>query len=117
MEYFCLFLATVIVGIIVYAWLATRWDKRREKQVIAETLPEHEDVRLIVQAGARYEVVLSDGRRFVGVEILGVLDYEQGKPFTSGYGGTLLVLRLDNGKRAWVRQGSVRCIIEMESLS
>ena len=74
------------------------------------TFPEAE-CRLIKE-GCRYDISLSDGRTFRQAEILGTAQGKEAE-FLFGY-GNMLVLRLSDGRKAYVRQSCVRCMIESE---
>ena len=102
----------VIVGfillLVVYGIVSSKLSDRRKRKARQKALPFVEET---IRAGHRYDVQLSDGRRFPGVEILGTSDPMDGQSPLGGWEG-LLVLRLENGKKAYVRQTSVRCVVE-----
>ena len=104
-----------IISVIVFSTLAC-WSfqnsrsRKREQAWREQTFPEAECS--LIKEGCRYDIVLSDGRAFHQAEILGTA---QGKEadFLFGY-GNMLVLRLSDGRKAYVRQSCVRCMIESE---
>ena len=66
----------------------------------------------MIKEGSRYDIILSDGRALRQVEILGTAQGKEAE-FLFGY-GSMLVLRLSDGRKAYVRQSCVRCMIESE---
>ena len=66
----------------------------------------------MIKEGCRYDIALSDGCTFCQAEILGTA---QGKEAELLFGyGNMLVLRLSDGRKTYVRQSCVRCMIESE---
>ena len=97
----------IIYGIvygIVPKLKARRTHKQREK-----SLPFVEET---VRQGVLYNVHLGDGRKYLGVELLGTSDSSSGQFAIGGWQG-MLVLKQATGKRVFLRQSSVRCIEEV----
>lgn len=59
--------------------------------------------------GIRYNVHLSDGRKFLNAELLGSVEQNDASFTFAGYDG-MLVLRQESGKKAYIKTPSVRCI-------
>ena len=104
-----------IIGVIVFSTMIylsfqNNRSRKREQAWREQTFPEAECGS--IQKGSRYDIALSDGRAFHQAEILGTA---QGKEadFLFGY-GNMLVLRLSDGRKAYVRQSCVRCMTESE---
>ena len=104
-----------IIGIIVFSTMIylsfqNSRSRKREQAWRKQAFPEAECG--LIKEGSRYDIILSDGRALRQVEILGTA---QGKEadFLFGY-GNMLVLRLSDGRKAYVRQSCVRCMIESE---
>lgn len=95
-------LALIVYGIVSSKRAAVRRREEREK-----VLP---NVEASFANGTRYEVRLSDGRCFKDVEILGLTDPEGQSPLGSWQG--LLAVRLDDGRKAWLRPASIRYVVE-----
>lgn len=100
----------VLMGFAVFVMVDNRIQQRRKAQ-LHNKLFAPDVLRQSVSVQGVYHVWLSDGRRFESVQFLGVADDEADK-LLFGY-ETMLVLRLADGKRVWVRQASVRCIMEV----
>lgn len=103
----------LIIGVIVFSTLVcgsfqTCRSRKREQDWRKQAFPEAECS--LIKEGCRYDISLSDGRTFRQAEILGTA---QGKVF--GY-GSMLVLRLSDDRKAYVRQACIRCMIESKIL-
>ena len=98
-----------ILVLVVYGMISSKLTDRRKRKAREKSLPYVSDT---IRVGPRYDVQMSDGRRFENVEILGTNDPQDGQFPLGGWDG-LLVLRLDSGKKAYVRQISVRCVVEV----
>ena len=103
-------IATAFLLLIVYALISGYRERKRQERLIAKALPEQADIT--IRLDMRYQVGMSDGQLFNNVAIIGQIRSED-NPF-GGWDG-LLVLRFADNRRAFVRQGSVRCIVEMEA--
>lgn len=103
-------IATAFLLLIVYALISSCRERKRQERLIAKALPEQADITILLDM--RYQVRMSDGQIFNNVAIIGQIRSED-NPF-GGWDG-LLVLRFADNRRAFVRQGSVRCIVEMEA--
>lgn len=101
-------IVTVVLLLVIYAMVSSRISARRRLKAREKALPYVDDA---IRPGKRYDLQLSDGRRFNGVQILGTTDPKDGQ-FPLGGGEGLLVLKLDDGRKAYIRQTSVRCVIE-----
>lgn len=103
------FVFGAVTLLIAFAYVKSRVSAARRRAKREKTLPY---VGETVRAGARYDVHLSDGRRFEGVELVGTSDPEDRSLPIGGWEG-LLVLRLESGKRAFVRLSAVRVVVEV----
>ena len=104
-----------IIGVIVFStmiYLSFQNSRSRkcEQAWRKQAFPEAECSP--IQKGCRYDIALSDGRTFGQAEILGTAQSKEAE-FLFGY-GNMLVLRLSDGRKAYVRQACVRCMIESE---
>ncbi len=102
-------IVVIVLVLVVYGMVSSKLKERRRRKAREKALPYIQDT---IRVGPRYDVQLSDGRRFESVEILGTNDPQDGQFPLGGWDG-LLVLRLESGKKAYVRQTSVRCVIEV----
>ncbi|HHX2524849.1 hypothetical protein O3683_02705 [Neisseria flavescens] len=107
----------LIIDVIVFSTLAcwsfqTSRSRKCEQAWREQTFPEAECS--LIKEGCRYDIILSDGRAFHQAEILGTA---QGKEadFLFGY-GNMLVLRLSDDRKAYVRQACIRCMVESKIL-
>ena len=106
-----------IIGVIVFSTMIylsfqNSRSRKREQAWREQTFPEAECS--LIKEDCRYDIALSDGRTFRQAEILGTA---QGKEadFLFGY-GSMLVLRLSDDRKAYVRQACIRCMIESKIL-
>ena len=105
----------LIIGVIAFSTLAC-WSfqpsrSRKREQAWRERSFSEAECSLIKE-GSRYDIILSDGRALRQVEILGTAQGKEAE-FLFGY-GNMLVLRLSDGRKAYVRQSCVRYMIESE---
>ena len=103
-------IATAFLLLIIHALISSRRERKRQERLIAKALPNQADIT--IRLDMRYQVRMSDGQIFNNVSIIGQIRSED-NPF-GGWDG-LLVLRFADNRRAFVRQSSVRCIVEMEA--
>lgn len=101
-------MAAAFFLLIVYAWIASKVKSRRQRREREKSLPFVEDN---VSQGVPYNVFLSDGKKFLGVQLVGTSDGASGQFAIGGWEG-MLVMRQASGKRVFVRQACVRCIEE-----
>ena len=104
-------LITLILLLVIYGIIAARRETKRQERIRAQALPAAQDA-VKIRPDMRYQIKMSDGQMFDNVAIIGQIRGEN-NPF-GGWDG-LFVLRLADNRRAFVRQGSVRCIVEMEA--
>ena len=104
-------LITLILLLVIYGIIAARRETKRQERLRTQALPDSQDA-VKIRPDMRYQIRMSDGQIFNNVAIIGQIRSED-NPF-GGWDG-LLVLRFADNRRAFVRQGSVRCIVEMEA--
>ena len=107
----------LIIGVIVFSTLVcgsfqTCRRRKREQAWRERTFSEAECS--LIKEGSRYDIALSDGRTFHQAEILGTAQGKEAE-FLFGY-GSMLVLRLSDDRKAYVRQACIRCMIESKIL-
>jgi hypothetical protein len=93
---------------VVYAFASAKRTARQHLENRKERLPILDDAPRV---GTRYDLRLSDGRVFNDVELLGTTDPEPGAAALGDW-GTLLIVGLPNGKKAYLRPYAVRVIQE-----
>lgn len=101
-------ICTALIVLIVYGTIASLVGSRRQRKAREQSLPFLDDAP---RAGVVYDVLLSDGRKFPGVQLLGTSSTKPGPLAIGGPEGMLVLLR-PTGKRVFVRQTAVRCIEE-----
>ena len=97
-----------IVLLIVYGIFSSKIKASRQRKAREKVLP---FVAETVRTGQRYNVYMSDGRKFLDVEILGTSDPADGQSPIGGWEG-MLVLKQATAKKVFIRQTSVRCVEE-----
>ncbi|MHB1232679.1 MAG: hypothetical protein ACYCZQ_08905 [Burkholderiales bacterium] len=102
-------IVTVILVMIIYAYIASKIKDRKRKKARDRSLPFVEDN---VRPGVQYNVFLNDGRKFVSVELVGSSTVDDGQFSFAGWVG-MLVLKQANGKRIFLKQSAVRYIEEL----
>lgn len=102
-------IVTVILVMIIYAYIASKIKDRKRKKARDKSLPFVEDN---VRPGVQYNVFLNDGRQFMSVELVGSSTVADGQFSFAGWEG-MLVLKQANGKRIFLKQSAVRYIEEL----
>ena len=107
-----------IIGVIVFSTMIylsfqNSRSRKREQAWRKQAFPEAECS--LIKEGCRYDIALSDGHTFRQVEILGTAQGKEAE-FLFVY-GSMLVLRLSDDRKAYVRQACIRCMIESERSS
>lgn len=108
MSIFWAVVAVTALVLIVYAMVSARLTEQRRRKAREKVLPCVEEA---FANDMRYDLRLADGRCFGNVEILGATAPKDGRLPFGGWEG-LLVLRLDDGRKAWLRPSSIRCMAE-----
>jgi hypothetical protein len=102
-------IVAVIILMVVYAYISSKLEEKKRRKAREKSLPSVEDN---VRAGCRYNVALSDSRRFENVEMVGIVGGEDGQYSFPGWEG-MLVLKQANGKRLFLRQSDILHIEEL----
>ena len=102
----------VIVGVIVllvlYGVISSKLKAHRQRRQREKSLPFVEEG---IRQGVPYNVFLSDGKKYLSVQLVGTSDTSSGQFSIGGWEGMLVLLQ-GNGKRIFVKQSSVRCLEE-----
>ena len=101
-------LIALILLLVIYGIITARRETKRQEHIRTQVLPAAQDA-VKIHPKMRYQIKMSDGQVFDNVFIIGQIRGED-NPF--GGWDSLFVLRLANKRRAFVRQGSVRYILE-----
>jgi len=102
-------IVAVVLLMIVYGYISSKIKARKRRKARDKSLPYVEDN---VQPGVNYNVFLNDGRKFLGVELVGSTTVEDGQYSFAGWEG-MLVLKQATGKRIFIKQTAVRYIEEI----
>ncbi|MDO8268887.1 MAG: hypothetical protein Q7T32_13795 [Moraxellaceae bacterium] len=102
-------IVTVILLMVIYAFVASKLKDRKIRMARKKSLPFVDDN---VAPGIKYNIALSDGRKFHNAELVGSSTAEDGQFSFAGWEG-MLVIRQETGKRVFLRQSSVRYIEEV----
>ena len=105
-------ISVIVFSTMIYLSFQNSRSRKREQAWRKQAFPEAECS--LIKEGCRYDIALSDGRTFRQAEILGTAQGKEAE-FLFGY-GNMLVLRLSDGRKAYVRQSCVRCMIESKIL-
>lgn len=105
-----LIISAIVFSTMIYLSFQNSRSRKREQAWREQTFPEAECS--LIKEGCRYDIALSDGRTFRQAEILGTAHGKEAE-FLFGY-GSMLVLRLSDDHKAYVRQACIRCMIESE---
>ena len=103
-----LIISVIVFSTMIYLSFQNSRSRKREQAWRERTFPEAECS--LIKEGCCYDIALSDGRTFCQAEILGTAQGKEAE-FLFGY-GNMLVLRLSDCRKAYVRQSCVRCMIE-----
>ena len=101
-------ISIIVFSTMIYLSFQNSRSRKREQAWRKQAFPEAECG--LIKEGSRYDIILSDDRAFRQVEILGTAQGKEAE-FLFGY-GSMLVLRLSDGRKAYVRQACIRCMIE-----
>ncbi len=93
---------------VVYAIASAKRQARKQREARESRLPYLEDAP---RTGPRYDLQLSDGRVFAGVELLGTTEAGAGASALGDWGPMLIFVQA-SGKKTYVRPSAVRCIQE-----
>lgn len=103
-----LIIVAVILALIFYSIISSKLKTRRTRKLREQSVPIVDDN---VQPGTPYNVHLSDGKKYLNVQLVGTTSIDSGQ-FSISWEG-MLILRQTNGKRIFIRQHAVRCIEEI----
>ena len=105
-------ISVIVFSTMIYLSFQNSRSRKREQAWRKQAFPEAECS--LIKEGCRYDIALSDGRTFRQAEILGTAQGKEAE-FLFGY-GSMLVLRLSDDRKAYVRQACIRCMIESKIL-
>lgn len=101
-------IVTAIIALIICGIINAKVSTRRRRKLQQEFLPFVKDS---IRTGVPYNVYLGDGRKFLGVELVGTSDASNGEfPFDWT---NMLIIKQSNGKRVFIRQSAVRSVEEV----
>ena len=98
----------IILGMIIYSYISSRIKERNRIKIRSKSLPIIPDY---IKTGIKYNIHLSDGRKFMETEIIGSTSTMDSDNIIIGL-GEMLVLLQKNGKKVYVKLSVVRFIEE-----
>ena len=102
-------IVTVIILLVVYAYISSKLSERKKQKLRAETLPEFTDS---IKVGVPYNIFLSRGEGFKNVEIIGSIEGEEAELTFANWKG-MFVLKNEKDKKIFVKKSSIRFIEEV----
>ena len=102
-------IVTVIILMVIYAYISSKLTERKKRKLRAKTIPQ---VTETLKTGVSYNVFLSDGRSFKKIEILGGVEGEDAGFSFANWDG-MLVLKKENNKKVYIKMSSVRFVEEV----
>lgn len=100
---------SVILLLIIYGIVSSRLEKRNKLKIRAKTIPMVTDYPT---TDVLYNIHLSDGRKFLSASLIGSVEGDDANFSFAGYDG-MVVVKLDTGKRAFIKKSSIRYIEEV----
>lgn len=98
----------IIIAMIIYAYVSSKLAKRKQKKLREARIPMLSDN---ITTGIAYNLALSDGRIFEGIEVLGSCEGEDNEFSLGGWAG-MLIIKQANGKKIYIKKTAVRYIEE-----
>lgn len=102
------YIVIAILLMVVYGYVSSKISERRNRKLRENTIPEIENS---LKTDIAYNVHLSDGRKFLGVTLLGSIEGEDQAYSFAGWDG-MLVLQQSSGKKVYLKKTSIRFIEE-----
>ncbi|TGD71039.1 hypothetical protein E4634_19525 [Mangrovimicrobium sediminis] len=109
MEFVWPVIVSIIILMILVAWISSSLKERRKKKVRERSIP-YVDENL--KAGIPYSIHINDGRVFESVVILGTTEPGEGQFSFTGF-DEALVLQTPEGKKVFLKMSSIRFIQEL----
>lgn len=102
-------IVSVILLMVIYSYISSKIKEKKKNKLREKSIPLIEDN---ISPGNLYNVHISDGRKFLAVEILGSSSSENGQVTFTGW-ESMFVLKQQSGKRIFLRQTAIRYIEEV----
>lgn len=99
---------SIIVGMALIIGISTRISRNKKMRQREKSLPFVSDT---INADARYTIRLSDGHGFENTQIIGTDDQSNEFSIFGWYG--MLVIKLSDGKKVFLRRSAIRYIKEV----
>lgn len=102
-------IASVILLLIIYGIISSKLERRKKRKLREKTIPMITDYPT---TDTLYNIHLSDGRKFLGAQLLGSVEGNDASFSFAGYEGMVVVV-LDTKKKAYIKKSSIRYIEEV----
>jgi len=99
----------VIILMVIYGYISSKLAEQRKRKRREESIPLLTDS---LKSGINYNVHLSDGRKFLNVEIVGSVEGSDAEFSFAGWDG-ILVLKNEDQKKIYIKKSSIRFVEEL----
>jgi len=99
----------VIILMVIYGYVSSKLSERRKRKIRERSIPLLTES---LKSGIKYNVHLSDGRKFLKVEIVGSVEGENAEFSFAGWDG-MLVLKNEAKKKIYIKKSSIRFVEEL----
>jgi len=99
----------VIILMVIYGYVSSKISDRRKRKLREKSIPLIADG---LKSGVKYNIHLSDGRKFLSVEIAGSVEGADAEFSFGGWDG-ILVLKNEDQKKIYVKRSAIRFIEEL----
>jgi len=96
----------VIILMVIYGYLSSKLSEHRKRKIREKSIPLITDS---LKSGVNYNIHLSDGRKFMNVQIIGSVEGADAEFSFAGWDG-MLVLRNEDQKKIYVKKSSIRFV-------
>ncbi len=99
----------VILVMIIYGYISSKISEHRKRKLREKSIPLTSEY---LKPDISYNVHLSDGRKFLNVQIIGSIEGEDAEFSFAGWEG-MFVLSNTNKKKIYIKKSSIRFIEEV----
>ena len=99
----------IIIAMVAYGYLSSKWSDRKKKKTREATIP---IVKNTLNTNQNYRLVLSDGRVFENIKIIGTVEGDNEQFSIGGWEG-MLIVKQESGKNIYIKKTAVRYVEEI----
>lgn len=99
----------IFIGLIFFIYIESKWSNYKKKKLRKETVP---IIGNTISANTHYKLILSDGRFFDDIKIVGIVEGD-GNEFSIGGWEGMVVLQKPDGKKVYVKRTAIRLVEEI----